>query len=83
MQKWEYRFLGPIKSVAGGFQGYYPYDGYFDDDGLKQTSLGGRKESDRIASTIAKLGFEGWEMIGCGSTGINGEGHIIYFKRPI
>jgi hypothetical protein len=43
-----------------------------------------RLEDDRknaIASVIAQLGEQGWEMVGAGSAG-EGAGHILYFKRP-
>jgi hypothetical protein len=34
---------------------------------------------DAIATTIAKLGDEGWKMVGCGN--LDTTMHSIYFKR--
>jgi hypothetical protein len=36
---------------------------------------------DMCAATIAKLGREGWEMVGAGSVDER-TNHFLYFKRP-
>jgi hypothetical protein len=33
-----------------------------------------------VAKVLARLGDEGWEMVGCGA--VFASGHFLYFKRP-
>lgn len=84
MQKWEYCVVGHLWGFSKGLETYFPFIGYFKDNGLDETSLKGKPEMQRVASVIAKLGNEGWEMSGCGRTGTRGlPGHLLYFKRPV
>ncbi len=81
MQKWEYCMIGPIKSTITGPEGYYPYTVHLTDKGLAKTRIEGAgilSEISILAQTVAKLGEEGWEMVGCGNTG---DSHYLYFKR--
>jgi hypothetical protein len=86
MQKWEHCCVGPIKE-SSGWKGHYPKLSFFEPDGLEEESIkasGGSTEEDVLAATIARLGEEGWEMVGCGTLG-SGQGinmHYLYFKRP-
>lgn len=46
----------------------------------------GKKESvgERLLfDVLNSLGNEGWEMVGCGSTGYDERYHNIYFKREL
>jgi hypothetical protein len=89
MQKWEYCVIGPIKAAAaGGWLGYYPVFFSFTTNITSDQMYALRKENGVseqavLAREIAKLGEEGWEMVGCGSVS---EGtpshHCLYFKRP-
>ena len=36
---------------------------------------------DEVATVLAQLGEQGWEMVGCGS--VFASGHFLYFKRPV
>ena len=83
MQKWEYCVVGPLSGTVRGLDSNHPYIGYFNDKGLVETSLKGKDEMHRVASVIAKLGNEGWEMSGCGIAGLSTSSHFLYFKRPI
>lgn len=99
MQKWEYCVItGVDSSSIGVFKGQYPKLNYFGFNGISQeVDLGNSAASKRpkgwekvgeggyIAYTIAKLGSEGWEMVGTGTgSSMQGTGtHCIYFKRPI
>lgn len=80
------------------FEGKYPQLYYFGLNGIsKQVDLGNGAASQRpegfkkvseggyIAHVIAKLGSEGWEMVGTGKgNDQNGLGsNNIFFKRPI
>ena len=81
MKKWEYCTIAPIKVV----------DGAYKDTQLARFTLEGvlnvpvvevartHNVEDAIAITIAKLGEDGWEMVGCGN--LEQTMHAIYFKR--
>lgn len=84
MQKWEYCAITNIK--AGGHQGLRgAYDWFvlceFAQEGQNPVVTGNKKDSQKkLGSAIAKLGLDGWEMVGCVD---DQYGHIIYFKRPL
>ena len=81
MQKWEYCVVGPIKQ---NFMGYYPQITFFTSEGEQTKSISdekGMSETEILARTLASLGNDGWEMVGCGSTGR--ETHLLYFKRAV
>ena len=77
-QKWEYCRLEDLRS--GGFVEAKLI--FFTAEGEKIESLGADKESSQrntVAMRIARLGDEGWNMVG---TGVTGQGsHAVYFKR--
>lgn len=93
MSKWEYCAVGPIKNQPRDeLKGNHPNLYLFTKDGLSTTkleeSLSGKGKRDDIAKIIAKLGLEGWEMVGLGTVTLNlmshiQPGHLIYFKRSI
>lgn len=89
-QKWEYCAVGPVK-VSQTLEGHYPWMINFKNEGLYANRIqkqGQLNERDILAQTIAKLGDEGWEMVGMGTVPGAGSGehnepaHLIYFKRP-
>jgi hypothetical protein len=90
MQKWEYCCVGPIKADVGSWKGHYPYLRFFEPDGLHDKRIKGERgltEEAVLAATVAHLGEEGWEMVGCGIVGDLSAGsgdlkHLLYFKRP-
>ncbi len=90
MQRWEYLVVGPVKYPQGkGFSGHYPQQAFFTPEGLLQSDIPGKgqpqQEANNLAATIARLGDEGWEMVGCGPyQGVSGTRitHGLYFKRP-
>ena len=81
MKNWEYCSIAPIKVVEGAYK----------DTRLVRFNLEGvlsvpvvevartHNVEDAIAITIAKLGEDGWEMVGCGN--LDTTMHSIYFKR--
>ena len=81
MKNWEYCSIAPIKVI----------DGVYKDTRLVRFTLDGvlkvpvvevartHNVEDAIAITIAKLGEDGWEMVGCGN--LETDMHTIYFKR--
>ena len=83
MSQWEYCVITGI-SFGAGFSTHYPHLICFtpDEDGWATTYFDkprGESEVDRTARTIAKLGEEGWEMVGvaCDDRGRQ----TVYFKR--
>lgn len=99
MQQWEYCVLSGVYSgSAGEFKGKFPKLRFFGLDGISQEidmqnsaasqrPKGWEKVDERkyIAYMIAKLGSEGWEMVGtaAGSSQQGNGSHCIYFKRTI
>ncbi len=92
MQKWEYCVITGVIHQQGRFEGHYPQLIFFGLNGISECIELNNKltipqaflkgpEGGYIAHTIAKLGFEGWEMVGVGSneSGVNN----LYFRRPI
>jgi hypothetical protein len=82
MQKWEYCIVTGVVPWSGGvdsedhlqrFGADSPEITYF------RHTMGERRPQ-VVAQTIARLGEEGWEMVGCAFAGRRG--HHIYFKRP-
>ncbi len=76
--KWEYCRFEDLQS--GGFVAAKLI--FFTREGEKIESLVADHESSQrplVAERIARLGDEGWEMVG---TGVTGQGsHAVYFKR--
>ena len=79
-QQWEYCRLEDLRS--GGFVEAKLI--FFTPEGEKTENLGAGRDSsqrDIVAIRIARLGDEGWEMVG---TGVTGQGsHAVYFKRKM
>ena len=103
MQKWEYCVVGPvgvsftekktpgvlIPEAAARFPGpgYMASLVYLNSEGLTRPRV--IDSAGALATTIAALGDEGWELAGCGTQGrgdsrgtVNLE-HFLYFKRPL
>ena len=99
MQRWEYCVITGVKVTGiGSFEGKYPKLYYFSLAGIdRKVDLGKSSAKTRpdgfekvteggyIAATIARLGNDGWEMVGTGSHESFGqvppESHCIYFRR--
>ncbi|MDP2937605.1 MAG: hypothetical protein Q8O86_14065 [Dehalococcoidia bacterium] len=81
MQKWEYCAVVGVGQASSSrhLLPEYPALWHFAPDGCHLTEIKG-KEALEIAKTIATLGEEGWEMVGCGNTDV--KRHTLYFKRP-
>ncbi len=97
MQKWEYCVITGI-DTNNGFSANYPKLYFFGTRGISKTvDLSNKASSQRpegmrnvteggyIASIIALLGQEGWEMVGEGHVSLAaGVGYqSLYFKRQI
>ena len=80
MTRWEYCAVKGLSSQMRNLHPTFPAMWYFGSEGVQSLDLKGN-EADEVAYTIAKLGEEGWEMVGCGQDGQIS--HILYFKRPI
>jgi hypothetical protein len=83
MSKWEYCVVvGLRRSGNNTVTTYYPSVEYFTPQGMEVVEVHHQNKRDEITQlvqTIAQLGEEGWEMVGCGN---NSEvTHSIYFKR--
>lgn len=81
MQKWEYCAISGLQ----GLQTSYPRMYLFTHNGMEivadfKKRPKGVPERDAVGQLIARLGDEGWEMIGTGN--IDEVMHCIYFKRP-
>ncbi len=83
MQKWDYCMVGPIRSAENRIDGQYPHLTHFTERGVDSVRI--RAPMDKstdysLAKTIAELGAEGWELVGCGNVAV--DMHFLYFKRP-
>lgn len=81
MQRWQYCAI-----FANGMDGRamtpkFPTLYYFTDEGTREEKIEG-KEYHALGKIIAKLGGEGWEMVGTGDLAKT-DAHAIYFKRPL
>ncbi len=81
MTKWEYCAVKGVSSQMRDLHPTFPALWYFGEQGVQITELKSQPEKDEVAYTIAKLGMEGWEMVGGGHDGQIS--HILYFKRPL
>jgi len=89
MQKWEYCTLGPVEysSTTWKWVPNEPARIVFTRKGVKEEGIDLNGESslkdaqNEVAAVLARLGEEGWEMVGCGS--VFAAGHFLYFKRPL
>ena len=82
-QKWEYCALTKAAYAGAGKAGIY-WISYFRDAGVQVVEIeDAATERNGPARGIAKLGEEGWEMVGQGQLEIRQRGiHALYFKRP-
>ena len=80
--KWEYCSL--TRAVAPGRGGLY-WISYFNDGGIRVVEVEEQAtERSGPGKAIAKLGAEGWEMVGQGPLELRQGGlNALYFKRPI
>ena len=89
MQKWEYCTLGPIEfsSTSWKWIPNEPTRIVFTTKGIKEEGFKIDETSsltdvqDEVATVLAQLGEQGWEMVGCGS--VFASGHFLYFKRTV
>ena len=84
MQRWEYMVVGPIKfGSMSGWDAYYANAYAITPDGARSLGLNDSgDERSALATTIARLGEDGWEMTGCGTVGDEHRlVHYLYFKR--
>lgn len=82
-QRWEYCALTTAAYVGSGRRGIY-WISYFRDAGVEVVEVeDAATERNGPAKIIAKLGEEGWEMVGQGQLEIRqGRLAALYFKRP-
>jgi hypothetical protein len=82
MQTWEYCALrgaphqGPARGPAGG----NPAIWNFTPNGIQVSEIQGGNEQNETAKAIARLGAEGWEIVGVVMLPSNAP--LLYFKRP-
>ncbi len=83
MKKWEYCAIFRIGNLKGEPSAASPTTlTYFLNEGVSIKTLEQTKDGITILSqTIASLGVDGWEKVGCGNT--SELDHAIYFKRAI
>jgi hypothetical protein len=83
MQKWEYCVITGLVPWAEGVdsEDHLQYFGPGPTEIYDFKNTIGRRRPEVIAETIAQLGEQGWEMVGCAFAGHRG--HHLYFKRPI
>jgi hypothetical protein len=88
MNRWEYCVLtGMAATDDEGFEPALPRLYLFTKDGLELVEPFDDNDEemtvrDQVAYQIARLGNDGWEMVGAGTTG-GGAGHSLYFKRAM
>lgn len=95
LQKWEYCVITGLIPYMYGIKPNYPYLTYLSLKGIetpinlghscaRKRPQGWQKASEEqyVAHVIAKLGVEGWEMVGTATTSSH-PAHCIYFRRPI
>ena len=82
-RQWEYCSLTPAAYV-GSSRGRVFWISYFRDSGVQVVEVADSAlEKNGPAKAIAKLGAEGWEMVGQGPLEIReGVLNALYFKRP-
>lgn len=82
-QTWEYCAVSKASYVFANRAGGY-WITYFKDSGFKVEDVEDRATRDAaLALAFAKLGDEGWEMVGSGSIEVRGKKlDAFYFKRP-
>ncbi len=93
IKRWEYCSVVPVNTFSEGlgkYTGtaliYYARDGESNPEKVQGTATSLSKAADSvIAKGAAKLGNEGWEMVGEGTylNYTSGEQRVLYFKRPI
>jgi hypothetical protein len=79
MPQWEYAVLGPVKE---NFESPAPELMLLKPDGFERTALTDRWKggTTMLGTTIARLGLEGWELVGAGPVK---DVHYLYFRRPV
>ena len=82
-QKWEYCAVTKAAYAGTGRAGLY-WISYFRDAGVQVVEVeDAATERNGPTKSIAKLGEEGWEMVGQGQLDIRQRGlTALYFKRP-
>jgi hypothetical protein len=85
MPQWEYCSVRGIYNASNDWRTMYPRLYRFTDAGAQltddfKTLEQGMSEAQAVAQAIARLGQDGWEMVGIAGDG-NGSAHCLYFKR--
>jgi hypothetical protein len=85
MQKWEYILVQTLGEDDWEVRAFFPKAYRLTSNGFElifECNINKRDAMESaVASFIAQLGAEGWEMVGTGS--VSGRWYCIYFKRPI
>ena len=85
MKQWEYCLIRGLDMEEESFE---KRKSFFNPPWLIKFTTTGQQVSklssspDEFAKTIAKLGEDGWEMVGSNTFGPGMQYHAIYFKRP-
>ena len=87
MQKWEYCYISGVKPTIEGLNSHYPKKRTFisQEPHVIKEELEKKphsKEVFGVAEAIAKLGEDGWEMVGAVPGEDSIHGITLFFKRP-
>lgn len=82
MPKWEYCAIVGLSRYDKRLVPGDPAIWRFTPTGIEVVDIRGQQdvEAAEVAQSIATLGEQGWEMVGCGNT--SQFHHVVYFKRP-
>jgi hypothetical protein len=82
MQSWEYCAIVGVAVTSGGrlLADQERSIHFFTERGVRMVKVN-VDDQNALAQAIAGLGADGWELVGCGNTGL--EDHVLYFKRPV
>ncbi|MEI7554984.1 hypothetical protein [Candidatus Chlorohelix sp.] len=80
MAKWEYCCVIGMGKLMRNLEPSFPAIWFFREDGIEIVDIKSKTEGNDVAKVIARLGLEGWEMVGAGNNGT--EHHSLYFKKP-
>jgi hypothetical protein len=86
MQKWDYCVIRGIHNASNEWRVIYPRLYVFTERGAELVTDFQKREitvseHGAVAQAIARLGEDGWEMVGSANDG-TGSAHSLYFRRP-